>query len=111
MFFKYWFLPTKSPAINGSVINKFRKSGQSIYDDYPTWDVEIKLHLSTSLAFVLSFNNEIVIKQTQFTMTKAVKYGAVNGQYVVDKSAGLNFMFIDCNKINNKVNGLNLGES
>ena len=80
MFLEYWFLPTKSPAIDGGVINKFRKSGQSIYDDHLTWDIEIKLHLNTSCAFMLGFDNEVVIKQTQSMMTKAVEYGMVISQ-------------------------------
>ena len=57
IFLKYWFLLTKSPAIDGGAINKFRKSRQSIYDNHPTWDVEIKLYLNISLAF-----DEVVIK-------------------------------------------------
>ena len=97
MFFKYWFLLTKSLAIDGGMINKFRKSGQSIYNDHPTWDIEIKLHLSTSLALVLSLD-KVVIKQMQSTMTKAVEHG-------LDKSAGLNFTFINCDKIENVTMG------
>ena len=101
MFFEYWFLLTKGPAFDGSEINKWRKSGQSIYADYPLWDIEIKLHPSPSLAFVLGFHGEVVMKQMTSTSTKAVEYGVINGQHVVDKSASLNFMFLDCDKIEN----------
>ena len=100
MFLEYWFLLTKSPAFEGSEINKWTKSNQNIYANYPFWDVEIKLHLSTSLAFMLGFDED-VMKQTMPMSTKAVEYGVMNGQHVVDKSAGLNFMFVDCNKIEN----------
>ena len=101
MFFEYWFLPTKSPAINGGAFNEFRKSDQSIYADYPVWDVEIKLHFSAGLAFVLGFDKEVVMKQMHSGRMKAIEYDIVNSQYVMEKSAGLNFMFLDCNKIEN----------
>ena len=98
MFFEYWFLLTKILVMDGGVINEFRKSGQSIYADYPLWDIEIKLHLSAGLAFVLGFDKEVVMKQMS-TMMKTIQYSVINGQYIVDKSAGPNFMFINCNKI------------
>ena len=73
--------------MDGGMINEFRKSGQTIYN------IEIKLHLSMSLAFC-----SVVIKQTQSGRTKAV-------EYIMDKSTGLNFMF-DCNKIGNMMAGV-----
>ena len=105
MFFEYWFLPTKSLAIDGGMINQWRKSGQSIYADYPMWDIDIRLHLSDTLAFALSFEKEVLIKQRYSASKKAVEYGIVTSQYVVDKSAGLNFMFVDCDKIDNVIVG------
>ena len=93
-------LPTKTPAFDGGEINKWRKSGQSIYADYPLWDVKIKLRLSASVTFVLSFD-EVVMKQMMSMSTKTIECGVINGQHIVDKSAGLNFMFIYCNKIEN----------
>ena len=65
------------------------------------WDVDIKLHVSDGLAFVLGFEKEVMIKQRDSMSKKAVKYCVVDGQYIVDRSAGLNFTFLDSDKIEN----------
>ena len=53
--------------MDGGEINKFRKSSQRIYADYPLWDVEIKLHFSVGLTFMVGFDKEVVMKQTMST--------------------------------------------
>ena len=91
--------------MDGGVINKFRTFDQSIYVDYPLWDIEIKQHFSVDLAFMLNFGKEVAMKQTMSLTMIALEYSVINGQYILDKSVGLNFMFVDCDKIGNTTVG------
>ena len=102
MFFEYWFLPTQNladrHAIDHKLLDQFRKVGQSVYGNYPVYDVKVELTLGHPLAFILGLDiTEFVFKQQLSTVIK--------GSHVVDNSAGLSFMFLECDKIENVIVG------
>ena len=104
MFFGYCFSLTKNLAggyaIDHKPLNQFRKVSQSINSDYPFYDVKMELTLGQALALMLGFDNmEFVFKQQFSTTVKATEIEVIKGSHVVDKSAGLNFMFLKCNKL------------
>ena len=110
MFFEYWFLPTKNlgdgHTIDHKPLNQFRKSIQSIYADYPIYSVKVKLTIGQAVAYFLGFDNmEFVFQQQTSRMYKAKEIKTIKGSHVVDKSAGLNFMFLKCDKIENIIVG------
>ena len=110
MFFEYWFLQTKNLAdghtINHKPLNQFKKSIQSIYTDYPIYSVKVKLTIGQAVAYFLGFDKtEFVFQQQTSRMVKAKEIRTIEGSHVVDKSAGLNFMFLKCNKIENIIVG------
>ena len=55
---------------------------------------------------MLGFDNtEFVFKQEFSRSVKAKEVMVIKGSHVVDKSAGLNFMFFECDKIENVIVG------
>ena len=110
MFFEYWFLLTQNVADRHAVdhkpLNQFRKVGQSIYADYPVYNVKVELTFGHPLAFMLGFDiMEFMFKQRFSRSVKAKEIEVIKGSHVVDKSAGLNFMFLGCDKIENIIVG------
>ena len=108
MFFECWFLPTQNLAggyaVNHKLLNQFRKVGQTIYDYYPVYDVKVELTLGEAWGFMLGFDDtEFVFKQQFSRKVKAEEVMVIKGSLVVDKGAGLNFMFLECNKIENVI--------
>ena len=109
--FEYWFLLTQNladgHAINHKPLNQFRKSSQSIYANYPVYSVKVKLTIYQGVACFLGFDNtEFVFQQQASGTVKAKEIKTmIKGLHVVDKSAGLNFMFFKCDKIKNVIVG------
>ena len=83
-------------SYSSSFVKKSTSKTANGYDRYGLFD---KLDFGPGLGHILGFEKNVVTFEVKPGNTKTDYFGIVESKYLMDDSDGLNFIFVDCDKV------------